>query len=514
MYLNYFGFSQAPFSIAPNPAFLFLSDRHKEALQHLSHGLGESGGFVLLTGEVGTGKTTISRYVLERVPENTEVAYILNPTLSSHELLATICDQLKIRYRKTDPSLKTLTDKILKKLTQNHQENKNTLLIIDEAQHLQAEVLEQLRLLTNLETNTQKLMQIVLIGQPELKTLLHRRDLRQLAQRITARYHLMPLTKKEVFQYIAHRLEVAGSEPHLFSKSAISRIYQKSGGIPRLINLLADKALLHSYLEKVDSVSKKTVDQVAREVLVFDTQDKPKSPSMDFKPLIYGGAFSFVCAAAGFITFHFYQQSAQEQYTAITQQTKEQQQQADLITAINQLSDNVEQQQKALDASISAQQQAAQQQAEQQPLILGETSGYTDLGDYASTAPDNASQTFTVEAVDGVSDEMMTLFQNAMEETDNGNEESDEVAVSELSNESDVTPLSQMPTHVQEAVPSLAFEMHMYATQGEGWVRVNGRDKYEGSLIAPNVVLEEIHPQHVVLSMDGYVFSLPALTSW
>ena len=200
MYTAYFGLKEKPFSIAPDPQYLFMSDRHREALAHLTYGLGDAGGFVLLTGEVGTGKTTVSRCLMERLPENTQAAFILNPTLSCHELLATICDELKIRYRKTGATLKTLTDKIQDKLLNNHKNNMNTLLIIDEAQHLQPEVLEQLRLLTNLETNTKKLLQVILIGQPELQVLLRRRDLRQLAQRITARYHLLPLNKLSVFE--------------------------------------------------------------------------------------------------------------------------------------------------------------------------------------------------------------------------------------------------------------------------------------------------------------------------
>ena len=182
MYRNFFSLSELPFSISPDPKYLFMSERHREALTHLTYGLGEVGGFALLTGEVGTGKTTISRCLMEQLPDNTQVAFILNPTLSSQELLATLCDQLKIRYRKTDASLKNLTDKISEKLLKNHENEINTLLIIDEAQHLQPEVLEQLRLLTNLETNTKKLLQVILIGQPELQQLLQRRDLRQLAQ--------------------------------------------------------------------------------------------------------------------------------------------------------------------------------------------------------------------------------------------------------------------------------------------------------------------------------------------
>ena len=187
MYLNYFGLKDNPFSIAPNPAYLYMSPRHKEALAHLTFGLRESGGFVMLTGEVGTGKTTVSRKLLQQLPENTQVAMILNPTLSAIELLATICDELGIAVSEQQQSLKQYTDAILKKLADNHQQGLNTVLIVDEAQHLLPEVLEQLRLLTNLETNREKLLKVVLIGQPELQQLLKRNELRQLAQRNTQR---------------------------------------------------------------------------------------------------------------------------------------------------------------------------------------------------------------------------------------------------------------------------------------------------------------------------------------
>ena len=209
MYLNYFGLSDNPFSIAPNPDYLYMSPRHKEALAHLTFGLSESGGFVMLTGEVGTGKTTVSRKLLQQLPDNTQVAMILNPTLSALELLATVCDELGLPYQEEKASLKYFTDLILSKLEENHQQGMNTVLMVDEAQHLLPEVLEQLRLLTNLETNREKLLKVVLIGQPELQQLLKRNELRQLAQRITARYHLLPLTAPEVSAYIAHRLSVA-----------------------------------------------------------------------------------------------------------------------------------------------------------------------------------------------------------------------------------------------------------------------------------------------------------------
>ncbi len=267
MYTDFFGLNEIPFSIAPNPHYLFMSTRHKEALAHLTYGLGSTGGFVLLTGEVGTGKTTVSRRLLDTLGDDTQAAFILNPTLSSQELLATICDELKIRYRKTGATLKTLTDKIQEKLLKNHQAEINTVLIIDEAQHLKPEVLEQLRLLTNLETHTKKLLQVILIGQPELQRLLQRQDLRQLAQRITARYHLLPLNKDEVGQYIQHRLNVAGSNKELFNTRAVSTIHQLSKGIPRLINLLCDRALLGAFGKGQNQVDRKLVLGASAEAL-------------------------------------------------------------------------------------------------------------------------------------------------------------------------------------------------------------------------------------------------------
>lgn len=267
MYSGFFGFNSPPFSIAPNPDFMFLSPRHAEALAHLRFGLGDAGGFVLLTGEVGTGKTTVSRSLLQELDEQTDVAFILNPTLSELELLAAICDELKIRYKKTDASLKLLGDKITQRLQKNHDAGKKTILIIDEAQHLQPAVLEQLRLLTNLETNTKKLLQVILIGQPELQQLLQRNDLRQLAQRITARYHLLPLNLREVQQYVRFRLKVAGCERPVFDDKAVKKLFELSGGIPRLLNLLADRALLAAYGKQQAVVDAKEVQRAAAEIL-------------------------------------------------------------------------------------------------------------------------------------------------------------------------------------------------------------------------------------------------------
>ncbi|MGZ9899167.1 ExeA family protein [Shewanella gaetbuli] len=266
MYKAFYGLNDNPFSIAPNPHYMFLSERHREALVHLTYGLGETGGFVLLTGEVGTGKTTVSRCLLQQLPENTDTAFILNPSLTEQELLATLCDELKITYG-DNPSIKQLTDLLSQYLLANHQNGRNTVLIIDEAQHLRSEVLEQLRLLTNLETDTKKLLQVILIGQPELQQLLKRQDLRQLAQRITARYHLLPLNQQELALYVQHRLQVAGRHEPLFTAKSIKRLHHYSGGIPRLTNLLCERALMAGFgLSKVP-IDHKMVDQAAKEVL-------------------------------------------------------------------------------------------------------------------------------------------------------------------------------------------------------------------------------------------------------
>src|SRR5471032_2980519 len=214
MYTHYFQLKQSPFSIAPDPRYLFMSERHREALAHLLYGVGSGGGFVLLTGEIGAGKTTVCRCFMEQIPENCKLAYIFNPKLSVEELLLSICDEFGIALAPAGAgavSVKTYVDAINAYLLASHAQAKNNVLIIDEAQNLSAEVLEQLRLLTNLETSERKLLQIILIGQPELRTMLARPELEQLAQRVIARYHLGSLTPAETGAYIAHRLAVAGA---------------------------------------------------------------------------------------------------------------------------------------------------------------------------------------------------------------------------------------------------------------------------------------------------------------
>jgi general secretion pathway protein A len=266
MYNEYFGLEESPFSIAPDPRYLYMSEQHREALAHLVYGFNSDGGFVLLTGEVGTGKTTVCRCLLNQIPENTSIAFILNPKLSVQELLAAICDEFGIKYADDNSSVKVFVDLINAYLLDAHAGGRRAVLIIDEAQNLSAEVLEQLRLLTNLETNQRKLLQIILIGQPELKDKLSRPELRQLSQRIIARYHLGMLSKKEIGAYVSHRLSVAGLQDQLFSQSTINKLYRLSGGVPRLINVLSDRALLGTYTRNKDRVDTSILREAAREV--------------------------------------------------------------------------------------------------------------------------------------------------------------------------------------------------------------------------------------------------------
>lgn len=269
MYESFFGLKETPFSIAPNPHYLYMSKQHNEALAHLVYGVGREGGFVLLTGEVGTGKTTICRCFLEQIPENTDVAFILNPKLSSDQLLATICDELSIPYIGDSMTIKDYVDFINERLLRSHAKGRHTVLIIDEAQNLAPEVLEQLRLLTNLETHEKKLLQIVLLGQPELQQIFQRQELRQLAQRVTARFHLDALKLEEMEPYVMHRLAVAGAvDPRaIFPKKTLKVLHQISQGIPRVINLVCDRAMLGAYTKSQRVVDPQTLKSAAEEVL-------------------------------------------------------------------------------------------------------------------------------------------------------------------------------------------------------------------------------------------------------
>jgi general secretion pathway protein A len=297
MYAPFFGLSQEPFSIAPDPRFLFMSEMHREALAHLLYGLGGGGGFVLLTGEIGAGKTTVCRAFLEQLPAHCAVAYIFNPRLTAAELLQAVCDEFGIA---TPPgaSLKQLVDALNAFLLQAHAQGRQGVLIIDEAQSLSADVLEQLRLLTNLETAERKLLQIVLIGQPELRTMLARPDLEQLAQRVIARYHLPALDLAQTAQYVQHRWAVAGARRSdggavalPFEPAALRLVHRLTRGVPRRINVLCDRALLGAYAQGCATVNAATLRKAAREAFgaPVDTHRVPWLPLAAVGVLLAGG---------------------------------------------------------------------------------------------------------------------------------------------------------------------------------------------------------------------------------
>lgn len=268
MYAEYFGLDEKPFSIAPDPRYLYMSESHQEALAHLLYGLQTEGGFVLLTGEIGTGKTTLCKCMFEQAPSEINFAFIINPKVTALELLETVCDELLIEKPK-EGSKKNLIDLINRHLLQINEQGQKTVIVIDEAQNLTSDVLEQLRLLTNLETSRHKLVQIILLGQPELRELIRKPELSQLSQRITARYHLGPLSKEDTALYILHRINVAGGEKALLTDGAIQLIYKLTGGVPRLINLLCDRALLGAYTELEEQVSRGIVKQSSKETFDF-----------------------------------------------------------------------------------------------------------------------------------------------------------------------------------------------------------------------------------------------------
>src|SRR5881394_1047933 len=293
MYLSFFGLNEKPFSITPDPRYLFLSERHAEALAHLVYGINEAGGFIQLTGEVGTGKTTVVRSLLAQAPKHAEIALILNPRMTPAEFLLAICEELGLTVAAgSERSLKDLVDLLSRHLLAAHAQGKRIVLVVDEAQNLAPEVLEQVRLLTNLETETQKLLQIILIGQPELRDLLGRVELRQLAQRITGRYHLDPLSGNEAAAYVRHRLRVAGATREVFTHGALREIQRLSGGVPRLINIISDRALLGAFTEDRHVVGASVVRRAAGEV--FGKSIQPR-----WLPWLAGAAAAAVAVAIG-----------------------------------------------------------------------------------------------------------------------------------------------------------------------------------------------------------------------
>lgn len=266
MYTKFFGLNEKPFAITPDPRYLFMSERHGEGLAHLLYGVTDSGGFIQLTGEVGTGKTTLVRTLLGQLPAEADVALILNPQVTVLEFLHAICQELGVKPPDDRNSTMALVNTLNRYLLDAHGRGRRIILLVDEAQNLSEDVLEQLRLLTNLETAKQKLLQIILIGQPELRELLAQNNLRQLAQRVTGRYHLEPLSREEAARYIDHRMTVAGGLGEIFDDGAKREVYKLSGGIPRIMNVICDRALLGAYGRESRTVDRNLVRSAAREV--------------------------------------------------------------------------------------------------------------------------------------------------------------------------------------------------------------------------------------------------------
>ncbi|ALK96204.1 peptidoglycan-binding protein [Massilia sp. WF1] len=303
MYTDYFNLKQQPFSIAPDPRYLFMSERHREALAHLLYGIGSGGGFVLLTGEIGAGKTTVCRCFIEQVPDNCRLAYIFNPKLTVEELLLTICDEFRVKLPPASAGtlgVKGYVDAINGYLLDSHAQGNNNVLVIDEAQNLSPQVLEQLRLLTNLETSERKLLQIILIGQPELRAMLAQPELEQLAQRVIARYHLGPLSASETGAYVAHRLTVAGAHPgNPIPGSLAPLIHRLTNGVPRRINLLCDRALLGAYVENSREVTPKILRRAAQEVFAGEGPAPGGRAAAPLRwPLVAGGVLAGAAISA------------------------------------------------------------------------------------------------------------------------------------------------------------------------------------------------------------------------
>jgi len=293
IYQQYFALNCEPFSIVPDPGFLYPSSQHRQAVAHLKYGLDREGGFVLLTGEVGTGKTTLTRTLLKRLPAHVRVAYVLNSTLEVTDVLASICHELSVELpQSSQTSLsKNCIDALNADLIAAHSEGKKTLVVIEEAQNLSPEVLEILRLLSNLETATHKLLHILLVGQPELLETLAQKNQRQLNQRVVARFHLLPLAKTDVANYVNHRLHHAGANRAIFENAAMGTLFKLTKGVPRLINLICHHALLAAYATGAKTVSAKLVKKAAKEI--FDTQLPPKKSSKKWLvALLIAGIFA------------------------------------------------------------------------------------------------------------------------------------------------------------------------------------------------------------------------------
>lgn len=327
MYQEFFSLTKSPFLIPPDPDFIFFTEQHKEALAHLTYGLQGNGGFVVLTGEVGTGKTTICQYLLQDMPLDTDVASITQSAVSGITLLVDICNQLSIDYDRGNISLKVMFDALSSWMLKNHQQGRHAIVLIDEAQHLSFDVLEQLRLLTNIEADNQKPLQIILVGQTSLQDKLLTKELRQLSQRITARYHLRTLNQQETTFYIQHRLNIAGAKGAIFDPRTMPAIYKASQGIPLLINQLCDRCLLSAYTQSWLNITPKLVKKVIKEA------DLP----LQTNPLIRLIPSIAVITCVGLLTFFLTQQFPNiERYLQASPEDTKQQEWTRIINTANQ----------------------------------------------------------------------------------------------------------------------------------------------------------------------------------
>jgi len=384
MYLDHFGLLEAPFSIAPDPRYLYMSERHREALAHLLYGMESDGAFILLTGDVGTGKTTVSRCLLEQVPDDTNLALVLNPKVTSIELLQVICDELRISYDKADVTVKSLVDFINRNLLGAHAQGKKTVVLIEEAQNLDLDVLEQLRLLTNLETNERKLLQVILLGQPEFLDVLDRPELSQLAQRITARFHLGPLKFNEVEEYVAHRLAIAGCRRPLFARGVIKHLYNYSGGVPRLINVICDRALLGCYVQNRHQIDKPTLVNAAQEVLgnnkAASIKAKFSKPALKYSALA-AGLLMLVLGALYFSSFQVQVDNDDFLHENSTHENSSRQESATAILESNSMAVKKIQRQEAGDEDVNTEPAAKDSIIEDSAVIESNILGEINRGE-------------------------------------------------------------------------------------------------------------------------------------
>ena len=538
MYLDYFQLQAEPFNIAPNPKYLYPSQRHQEAIKYLRYGLSGAGGFVMLTGEVGTGKTMVSRTVLSQLPEHIQVAYVLNPTLDSLQLLQAVCESFNIEM---PPEIdhKVLSDLLQHFLIEQHHQQKACLLVIDEAQHLSAEALEQLRLFTNIETDEKKLLQIILIGQPELQEKLQHHQLRQLAQRITARYHLLPLTQQETFAYIEHRVKAAGSERVLFTKNALKRIYKLTQGTPRLINLLCDRALATCFYASQLQVNDKVVAKASHDVIGLNKVKAESSSGSSAASMLisFNGLLIVVVIilmlAVGWLSGYIFGNQPEPLLSSVNRENKQ----------VNTESEDS----KQMTPKVSETTEHELIKPEPLPVIESHKNTKTDeditkeaisiktaldeKGNLVTQVEQrNTSTTEVVTEVagelkpierssvetldlDDIPDEIKQAFDTAVQQTHT--EVNTNVVERPLKVDSSLPSIFELSQAQQLQIPSMVYQTHIYSSQpSECWVKINNQILYEGDAISASMVVKEIRQDTLIWQSDFGRFIQEALVDY